>query len=81
MARTLSELQKQYSSSSKDPAKMVGRGPGGRGRGPGGMGGKPKNAKKTIGRLLGYVGRYKFLLIVVFLFMIINTTFCFRKKK
>ncbi len=74
MARTLSELQKQYSSSSKNPAKMVGPGPAGRGRGPGGMGGKPKNTKKTIGRLLGYVGKYKFLLIVVFLFMIINTT-------
>ena len=25
---------------------------------------KPKNTKKTIGRLLGYIGRYKFLLLI-----------------
>ena len=37
------------------------------------MGGKPKNIKKTVGRLLGYVGKYKILLFVVFFFMMINT--------
>ena len=37
------------------------------------MGGKPKNLKKTIGRLLGYVGKYKVLLFVVLIFMMINT--------
>ena len=74
MARTLQELQKQYNSSSKNGMGGMGKGPG---RGPGAknIGGKPKNTKKTIGRLLGYVGKYKFLLLVVFLFMMINTTF------
>jgi len=68
MARSLSELQKQYNSSTKP---TVSRGP--RGRGPAGMGGKPKNVKKTIGRLLSYVGKYKALLFVVFFFMLVNT--------
>ncbi len=49
------------------------RGGGPRGRGPGGMGGKPKDVKKTVGRLLGYVGKYKALLLVVFIFMMVNT--------
>ena len=77
MARSLSELQKQYHSSSK-PGAPGGRGPGGggpRGRGPQGMGGKPKDAKKTIGRLLKYVGKYKALLFVVLFFMMLNTVF------
>ena len=37
------------------------------------MGGKPKNLKKTVGRLLSYVGKYKVLLVVVFIFMMLNT--------
>ena len=49
----------------------MGGGP--RGRGPAGMGGKPKNLKKTVGRLLSYVGKYKVLLLVVFFFMMLNT--------
>ena len=79
MARSLSELQKQYNSSSKHGGfggpggPRGGGGPGPRGRGPAGMGGKPKNARKTIGRLLSYVGKYKVLLFVVFFFMMINT--------
>ena len=81
MARSLSELQKQYHSSSKPggfgghggPGGPRGGGPGPRGRGPAGMGGKPKNTKKTIGRLLSYVGKYKILLFVVLFFMMINT--------
>ena len=76
MARSLSELQKQYNSSSKPgvPGRGPGMGgPGPRGRGPAGMGGKPKNLKKTVGRLLSYVGKYKALLFVVFFFMMINT--------
>ncbi len=78
MARSLEQLQKQYHSSAK-PGKqpMMGGGPrgGGPGRGgpPRGMGGKPKDLRKTIGRLLGYVGKYKVLLFVVFFFMILNT--------
>lgn len=71
MARSLAELQKQYHSSSKPGGPGGGGGP--RGRGPGGPGGKPKNTKKTIGRLLGYVGKYKALFFVVLIFMMINT--------
>ena len=74
MARSLSELQKQYNSSSKPGVPGRGPGMGGpRGRGPAGMGGKPKNLKKTVGRLLSYVGKYKALLFIVFFFMMINT--------
>lgn len=79
MARSLEKLQKQYNSSSKVKfAPMgMGRGPGPMGRGPGargrGMGGKPKNAKAAIGRILSYIGKYKFLMIFVFFFMLINT--------
>ena len=75
MARSLSELQKQYNSSSKPGGPGMGgpRGGGPRGRGPGGPGGKPKNLKKTVGRLLGYVGKYKALLFVVMLVMMVNT--------
>ena len=55
--RTLEDLQARYTSS-----KSAG-GPGGPGRGPGGpgprggrgMGGKPKDAGKTVARLLGYL--------------------------
>ena len=72
MARSLSELQKQYHSSSKHGKHGPGGG-GPRGRGPMGMGGKPKNMKQTIGRLLSYVGKYKALLFVVLIFMMLNT--------
>jgi len=71
MARSLEELQKQYNSSSKPKAAMPMPGPG-RGRGPKATG-KPKDMKKTVGRLMSYVGKYKFRLIFVFLFMIITT--------
>lgn len=77
MARSLSELQKQYHSSSKPGMGGPGgpRGGGPRGRGPQGHGGKPKNTKQTIGRLLKYVGKYKVLLFVVLFFMMLNTVF------
>lgn len=74
MSRSLEELQKQYHSTSSSAQKGPGGGPRGGGpRGGGGMGGKPKNVKKTVGRLLAYVGKYKILLIFVLLFMILNT--------
>ena len=79
MARTLEELQKQYNKASGDHSLRGG--PGG-GRGPGGpgprgarMGGKPKNLKTTVSRLLTYVGRYKYRLILVFFCMIFSTVF------
>ncbi len=78
--RTLEDLRSRYSFSAKAPQGGPGRGPGGPGRGPGrgpmgrgGMGGKPKNAGKTIGRLLSYLAPYKYRLIFVLLFMIIRT--------
>lgn len=45
------------------------------GRGAQGAHGKPKNTKKTVSRLLGYVGKYKILLFVVLVFMMLNTVF------
>ncbi len=77
MARTLEELQKQYRGSSKPGVEMGGPrgGAGPRGGGPRGKGSKPKDLKKTVGRLLGYVGKYKVLLLVVLLFMMLNTAF------
>ena len=73
--RTLEDLQARYTSS-----KSAG-GPGGHGRGPGGpgprggrgMGGKPKDAGKTVARLLGYLSPYKINLVFVLLFMLIRT--------
>ncbi len=72
MARTLEQLQKQYNSHAKPGRPMMGRpgGPRGHMRG---MGGKPKDMKKTVSRILSYIGNYKYLLIVVFLFMLLNT--------
>ena len=64
MARSLEELQKRYHSSAKPGAPGMGGGPRGggpRGGGPRGMGGKPKNLKKTVGRLLGYVAEIEFV--------------------
>ncbi len=77
-ARTLQELQKQYGgSSSKGNRKsaMPGPGPGGpRGRGPGVRAkGKPQNTKRTIMRLLSYIGKYKFRLILVLVCMLFST--------
>ena len=78
-ARTLEELQKQYggkSSKGKMGGMMRGPGPGPR-RGPGGPGvrakGKPKNTKQTIARLLSYLSKYKFRLMLVLVCMLFNT--------
>lgn len=75
--RTLEDLQKQYQAKI-DPTKAPPKGPGhggGPGHGPRGMRakGKPKHLKVTIGRLLSYVGAYKFHLIVVAFCMLLNT--------
>lgn len=72
MARSLTELQKQYNSSAsaeKRGMPMM-RGPGG----PRGMGkGKPKNTKNTIKRLFQYVGHYKVQLVCVLFLMLVST--------
>lgn len=76
--RSLEELQKQYSGAGK-PGAPGGRGPMGgpgprRGGGPGVRAkGKPKNMRVTVARLLSYVTKYRFQLVLVFLFMFINT--------
>ena len=77
MARNLETLQKQYNTHTKPggvPGRPMGRPMGGGPRGHmRGMGGKPKDMKKTVSRILSYIGNYKYLLIVVFLFMLLNT--------
>ena len=79
MARSLEQLQKQYNSSASSNQGMrmggPGRGgPGGRGHGGrGGHGSKPKDIKATTKGLFRYIGKYKFLLLVVFLCMLIST--------
>lgn len=75
--RNLESLQKQYNKTAADAkGGMMGSrrpgGPGGPGRGKG-PGGKPKNAKNTIKRLLTYVSKYKFRLLIVFLCMLCST--------
>lgn len=76
MARSLEQLQKQYSRSARQaPGGM--HGPMGPRRGPGPGGprahGKPKNMKQTVGRIWSYVSAYKFRLIPVFLCMLLST--------
>jgi len=71
MARTLEELKKQYNRAATDPKR--GPGPGPRGPRGMGMGGKPKNARDTIRRIVGYIGRYKYLLILVIICMLGST--------
>ncbi len=70
MARSLEELQKQYRSASHGES-LRGGGPRGH-RGPRAKG-KPKHMAATVKRLLSYVGKYKFRLILVFTCMILTT--------
>ncbi len=76
MARNLKELQEQYNSVSHGESFRGGgpMGGGPRGGGPRGRAkGKPKNLGGTVKRLLSYVGKYKFRLILVFTCMILTT--------
>lgn len=66
MARQLTELQKQYNSASHGQS-LRGRGPAGRAKG------KPKNMGKTVKRILSYVGKYKYLLVLVLACMLLTT--------
>ncbi len=70
MARNLEELKKQYNSVSHGTS-LRGGGPGNK-HGVKGKG-KPKNMGKTVGRILSYVGKYRYLLILVFLCMFLTT--------
>ena len=69
MARNIEQLKKQYNSISHGESLRGGPG-GGRGRR---ASGKPKNMGATIKRLLSYVGRYKFRLMLVFFCMFLTT--------
>ena len=72
MARTLEELKKRYHSTEKGAARgmMGGRGPRGAIRG---AKGKPKNFKRTVARILSYIGKYRFLLVLVLFCMLFST--------
>ena len=71
MARSLERLRKQYAAK---PGDMLKQGGGPRGGPPGrGATGKPKNAGQTIRRLMGYVGRYWYKLVLVLLCMLVTT--------
>ncbi len=69
MARNLEKLRAQYNSISHGQSLRggMGRGPGPRAKG------KPKDIKKTVSRLLSYVGKYKARLILVFACMFLTT--------
>ena len=66
MARTLKQLQDRYNSASKK--RMESMGSDSRMRG-----GKPKDAKKTIARILSYMKGYGPLFVIVLLCMLIST--------
>lgn len=72
MARNLEQLLKQYAKAAPGKKGGMGRpgGPPGRGQR---MSGKPKNTGKTIARMLKYVAKYKFRLLVVAFLMIVST--------
>lgn len=71
--RTLEDLSRQYNSSvsAGGPRGPMGGGP--RGGRHGGMGGKPKDARKVVSRLFAYISAYKFRLLIVLVFMLLNT--------
>lgn len=72
MARSLETLQKQYNN--RAASQKGGRPHGHHGpRGArGAMGSKPKNARRTVGRMMAYVGRYKLHLLAVVVCMIVS---------
>ena len=68
MARTLERLRAQYAAKPGDMMKGPRQGPPGHG-----MTGKPKNARRTIGRLMAYIRPYRFRLLLVLLCMLLTT--------
>lgn len=77
--RTLNDLQKQYNSYAAATQSSPMRGPGG----PAGPADRARTderaaqtqgrCKKVIRRLLSYIGSYKYLLLVAFVFLILST--------
>ena len=73
MARTLDELRKRYNSSSSHGARRaIPINPRGPMRRDPSMKGKPKELKKTVKRLLSYVGQHKLKLALVFICMLVT---------
>ena len=72
--RTLESLQKQYARevSARRGGPMGPGRPGGPRRDPS-MKGKPKNTRRTVARLWGYVAAYRWLLLVVLFCMLLQT--------
>ena len=71
MARNLEQLRERYNSSSRGgPRKAMPMPHGPRGPRAPGVKGKPKNLKKTIKRLLSYVGKHKIKLALVLVCML-----------
>ena len=68
MARTLERLRTQYAAKPGDMQKVPRHGLPGRG-----MTGKPKKARQTIKRLMSYVSRYWYRLVLVLLCMLLTT--------
>ena len=68
MARTLERLRAQYAAKPGEMMKGPRQGPPGRG-----MTGKPKNARQTVRRLMSYVSKYWYKLVLVLLCMLITT--------
>ena len=74
MARTLEQLQKQYNSAAKTlKPGMPPMGPRGGGHRGAGMSGKPKDTRKTLKRLLGYIRPYTGRFVGVLVCMLIST--------
>ena len=76
--RSLESLRARYNTSSSEQQPMGGgpRGGGPRGGHGGGRNmamGRPKNARATIGRVFGYVEKYKLRLIAVVFFLLLHT--------
>ena len=72
MARSIEQLKRQYNSKSHGESLRGGPG-GGPPRGGRRASGKPKNLGATVKRLMAYVGRYKFRLMLVIVCMILTT--------
>ena len=70
MARSLETLRKQYNSAAGKAGGAPGRGPM---AATNSFKGKPKNSRKTVARILGYVSQYKGRLVLVFLCMLLST--------
>ena len=66
--RTAEELAKKYQSS----GVPSGKGPGGPGRGKIAPG-KPKDTKASIARLLKYLSKYKFFVVLAFVCVLLST--------